>query len=277
MMRRYGYALLFGLAACATASAPTTAPVSEPALSPYVRAIGFQLQPPAPPTLGPDLQLWATHYHTPVVSPARADISAAFPLLGLKGTAISPMLTQKDWCQAALQGSVAVKDANGRSIAYAFVDSKGPDQANCDAFLGNLPDRIKLATRQARFRVVKHPEGCGARHIPLLPYRTVAVDPSVIPVASVLYVPALRGQRFTLDGRDFVHDGYLFAGDRGGAIRGRHIDMFTAEVRKGAVPFPGVTMSTAAKTFTAHIVAEDDPAAVAVREAHARICEPMDE
>jgi len=277
-MKRIGYGFIALLAACATASAPSVTPLPDaPTSTPYVQALGFRLPAPAPQTLGPDLKLWATHYHTPIVSPAPAEISAAFPLLGRDGTAISPMLTQKDWCQAALQGSVSVKGANGKSTAYAFVDSHGPDQANCDEFLGNLSDKIKAATRQARFKVVQHPQGCGVRNIPLAPYRTIAVDADLIPIQSVIFAPALRGQRFTLDGRDFVHDGYLFAGDRGGAIRGKHIDMFTAEVNEHSAPFPGVTMSTPTKTFAAHIVAADDPAAIAVRETHANTCEPMDQ
>src|SRR5687767_12844703 len=67
-VRRFAFAVLLGLAACATASAPGRA---ASVLTPHERAMGFQLEAPAPETLGPDLGLWATHYHTPVIRPAQ--------------------------------------------------------------------------------------------------------------------------------------------------------------------------------------------------------------
>ncbi len=53
--------------------------------------------------------------------------------------------------------------------------------------------------------------------LPLHYYRSIAVDPSVIPLGSRVYVPAYRG-----DG----HGGWFVAQDTGGAINGRHIDVF---------------------------------------------------
>ena len=44
---------------------------------------------------------------------------------------------QRDWCEAALQGSVSIKQG-GKSTAYVYVDSNGPEQTNCDEFLGTL-------------------------------------------------------------------------------------------------------------------------------------------
>ncbi|HEY7797376.1 MAG TPA: hypothetical protein VIA80_01320, partial [Hyphomonadaceae bacterium] len=99
-MRRFAFAVLLGLAACATASAPGRA---SSVLTPHEQAMTFQLEAPAPQTLGPDLQLWATHYHTPVIRPAAETISAGFPLLDRDGKLISPPLRHKDWCDAALQ------------------------------------------------------------------------------------------------------------------------------------------------------------------------------
>jgi 3D (Asp-Asp-Asp) domain-containing protein len=53
--------------------------------------------------------------------------------------------------------------------------------------------------------------------LPLHFYRSVAVDPSVIPLGSRVYIPAYR------------HDGYggwFVAQDTGGAIGGRHVDVY---------------------------------------------------
>ena len=271
-MRQYAFSALFGLAACATASAPAShAPVFEaPVLSIEERAASFQLAAPRPEALGPDLKLWATHYHKPVFSAAPKGVGGSVPLLGRAGEPISAPLRREDWCAAALQGSLSIRGANGAETAYTFVDDAGPEQTNCDDQLGNLSNGVKRATRRARFRSIAHSQGCGSRHIPLVPFRTIAVDADIIPLASVIYAPDLRGKTFRYDGKLYVHDGYLFAGDRGGAIHGKHIDIFTKPGKDE--PFPGVISSTATKTFTAHMVEAEDPAASALRAAHGGVC-----
>lgn len=268
-MRRLAFAIAFLGAACATASAPMVAPPPGAMLDMSGKGMNFLLAPPPAKALGPDLQLWATHYHTPTVTPAAKEISAAFPLLGRNGEWVSPPLRQRDWCSAALQGSVAVKHGR-KTTAYVFVDSNGPEQTNCDEWLGNLSEGVKTATRRARFMAVNHPLGCGVRNIPLMPFRTIAVDPRIIPLESVIFVPELRGIAFEHEDRKFVHDGYLFAGDRGGAIRDRHIDVFLVD--GGEAPFEKLFASTSSRTFAAHVVAADEPAAIAVKANHSGQC-----
>lgn len=51
---------------------------------------------------------------------------------------------------------------------------------------------------------------------PLRPYRTVAVDPDLIPSGSRIYIPAYRR----------INGGWFEATDTGGAIIGRHIDVY---------------------------------------------------
>ena len=271
-MRQYAFTALFALAACATASAPAGhAPVFEvPALSVEERAASFQLAAPRPEILGPDLKLWATHYHKPVFSFAPKGTAGAVPLRGRTGEPISAPLRREDWCAGALQGSLSIRGAAGVETAYAFIDNDGSEQTNCDDQLGNLSEAVKRATRRSRFRAIAHPQGCGSRHIPLLPFRTIAVDADIIPLESVIYAPELRGKTFRYNGKLYVHDGYLFAGDRGGAIHGKHIDIFTDPGKDE--PFPGVVSSTSSRTFTANIVEAEDPTAGAVRAAHAGVC-----
>lgn len=279
-MKQLTFTFLFVLAACATAAVPgmpvepepiSAEPVSLP-LTPLERAVGFTLEEPAPTGLGPDLKLWATHYHTPIVRAAPETISAAFPLIGRKGDAISAPLSQRDWCEAALQGSVAIK-SGASSKAYVYVDSNGPEQTNCDEFLGSLSDGVKNATRRARFMAVSHPLGCGVRNLPLMPFRTIAVDPDVIPLESVVFVPELRGRKFELNGISYIHDGYLFAGDRGGAIRGKHIDVFLVDDQYA--PLEDLFASTDKRTFAAHVVDKDDPMATAIKASQSSSCEPV--
>jgi 3D (Asp-Asp-Asp) domain-containing protein len=53
--------------------------------------------------------------------------------------------------------------------------------------------------------------------LPLKYYQSIAVDPSVIPLGSRVYIPAYRA-----DG----HGGWFVAQDTGGAILGRHVDVY---------------------------------------------------
>jgi 3D (Asp-Asp-Asp) domain-containing protein len=108
------------------------------------------------------------------------------------------------------------------------------------------------------------------RNIPLTPFRTIAVDTSIIPIGSVVYVPELRGRPFEHEGRVLVHDGYLFAGDRGGAIRGKHVDVFMTDTPE--TPFEDIFASNKRRTFSAHIVNADHDAAQAVRDAQSGQC-----
>jgi 3D (Asp-Asp-Asp) domain-containing protein len=54
--------------------------------------------------------------------------------------------------------------------------------------------------------------------------RTVAVDKNLIPKGSVLFIKETVGLRMP-DGS--THDGYWYASDTGGAIKGKRIDLFT--------------------------------------------------
>jgi 3D (Asp-Asp-Asp) domain-containing protein len=276
-LRRFSLSVVFGLTACATAAVPGSVPVVMgdaarlPALtSPYARALAFSLAAPDEEALGPDLRLWATHYHTPEIKPAAAEMADAFPLIGRNGDPISPPLTQRDWCESALQGSVSVRTGE-TATAYVYVDDKGPEQANCDQWLGSLSDGVKNATRRARFMKVNHALGCGSRNHPLVPFRTIAVDPAKIPIESVVYVPELRGRAFRHNGREYVHDGYLFAGDRGGAIKGAHIDVFMVDGAAG--PLEDLFASSDARTFAAHVVSKNHASARAVSITQSARCD----
>jgi len=74
--------------------------------------------------------------------------------------------------------------------------------------------------------------GLNARSKPLEPFRSVAVDPKVIPLGSVLYIPELDG--LTMPGQapwgGFTHDGCVVATDVGGGIDGQHIDFFVGRL-----------------------------------------------
>lgn len=72
-----------------------------------------------------------------------------------------------------------------------------------------------------------HPYGRGAGRRPLVPFRSVAVDPRLIAIGEPLYVPELDGIRLP-DGT--VHDGCVRADDTGSAIKHRKIDFFVMRI-----------------------------------------------
>jgi 3D (Asp-Asp-Asp) domain-containing protein len=107
----------------------------------------------------------------------------------------------------------------------------------------------------SRFKAVAAPFGLGTGGYQLVPFRTIAVDRSQIPLGSVIYIPAARGVSITLpSGEQVLHDGYFFAADVGGAIRGNHIDVFIGVADRNPFPF---VKSRASGSFEAYLV--EDP------------------
>ena len=71
--------------------------------------------------------------------------------------------------------------------------------------------------------------------------RTVAVDPRVIPRRTKLFIRETVGLRMS-DGT--VHDGYWYASDTGGAIKGAKIDLYTGHGRASMRPAQRLNMRT---------------------------------
>jgi 3D (Asp-Asp-Asp) domain-containing protein len=77
-----------------------------------------------------------------------------------------------------------------------------------------------------RLDPARFPHGRGATGGPITPFLTVAVDVSVIPLGTALFVPELVGLP-RADGSP--HDGCFIAQDRGLKVVGKHIDVFTGD------------------------------------------------
>jgi 3D (Asp-Asp-Asp) domain-containing protein len=71
--------------------------------------------------------------------------------------------------------------------------------------------------------VREYPFGRGARRRTLVPFKSVAVDPRLIPLGEPLYIPEFDGMRLP-DGT--IHDGCVRADDTGGGIKQRKMDFF---------------------------------------------------
>ena len=71
--------------------------------------------------------------------------------------------------------------------------------------------------------------------------RTAAVDRRTIPLRSIIFVPETVGLRMP-DGS--AHDGYWYASDTGGAIRGHRIDFFTGMNSSSMRPMMRINTTT---------------------------------
>ena len=165
------------------------------------------------------LKLWATYYYLPVHEYSEKN---EYPLLDHEGNKLGPTLDEEDWCMAALQGSVVIRKANGVKQTYNYHKLAKEMQVKCGAYYRYT------SSGRIRFRKATGPFGDGAtgRYI-LFPYRSIAVDKTRIPYGTIVYIPKARGLKISLqNGKTFTHDGYFFANDTGGAIKGRHIDVF---------------------------------------------------
>lgn len=206
----------------------------------------FHLPAPARADLSAPLQLWATHYHVHKAAAVRKGVF----LLAKDGTRLGPRLTRHDWCQAALEGTVRVKYNKGYRV-FNFDGTGSQPQVNCAKAFPALPQPLLRAMSKSRFRVADGDFGDGIGRYQLQPFRSIAVDPKSIPYGSLIYIPEARGVRFYFQNKEYTHDGYFFAADTGGAIRDRHVDIFTGDQARN--PFEFVA-SRSTDHFKAYLV-----------------------
>jgi len=101
-------------------------------------------------------------------------------------------------------------------FSSAFVKAFRVEAAAC------LKDgrRISYMKRANRVEVVDEFLGCGGHTLADL--KSIAVDPRLIPLGSVVYIP--QAGNVTVDGQTL--GGVFYAHDVGSAIKGKHIDIF---------------------------------------------------
>lgn len=211
-----------------SSTSPTQSPRDEPNQSAdiYEKSRNFRLPPIT--GRGPDAHLWATFYHTLRFQ----SLTSGFPLLSLSGVELGPRLSKLQWCQAAMEGSVQIFH-NGSWKTYNYAGTGGSVQVDCTEYYDHPVGRT-------RFGLARGPYGDGVRNFILVPFRTIAVDPAVIPYGTVIYIEDARGLLFPVgDGQELRHDGYFFAGDTGGLIHDNHIDVFIGNALRS--PFPWIT------------------------------------
>ena len=217
--------------------------VSKSFLSPI--STEFSFPNPDNTILGTKLSLWATFYLVPQVNENPNGIE----LLDTDDNGLGVKLSARDWCNAALEGTVAVTTTSGRTKTFNFAGT-GDFQVNCRPFFPQLGTIER--TNRSRFKLSRGKFGEGVDSLNLVPYRSIAVDRSEIAIGTVIFIPAARGVTIVLpSGGTTVHDGYFFAADVGGAIKDNHIDIFIGTAATNPFSF---IKSVKTATFDAFIV-----------------------
>jgi len=116
--------------------------------------------------------------------------------------------------QVCVQGSGRLD--NGATVSFAKRD------CTCAAVCPRTEQKICFE----RLDPARFPHGRGATGRAITPLRTVAVDTTVIPLGTPIFVQEFRGL-LRPDGTP--HDGCFLAEDRGLKVRGRQIDVFTGD------------------------------------------------
>lgn len=131
--------------------------------------------------------------------------------------------------------SAVLRDPRGRVIARTHKQFKLDLVRQGTGWLrdGRTINFIKKVAGESRFKITRHRYGIDTTGCPLVPWRTIAVDPRFIPLGTRISIPQLAGARLP-DGT--IHDGMFVAADRG-HFRGARVDLFVGAGSTGARPF----------------------------------------
>jgi len=109
------------------------------------------------------------------------------------------------------------------------------------AVTGSIPGspdfKLKASLYHAGARGVGLLDSLGCRVVAM---RTAAIDAALIPKHTVLFIKETVGLPMPDGSR---HDGYWYASDTGGAIKGQRIDLFTGMSSKSMSTMRGVNLS----------------------------------
>jgi 3D (Asp-Asp-Asp) domain-containing protein len=131
--------------------------------------------------------------------------------------------------------TAVLRDMRGKVIATTYKRFKRDLLLQGSGWLrdGRTLIYVQKVGGESRFRIVSSKYGLGSTGCPLIPFRTIAVDPRFVKFGSKVYIPQLKGAKLP-DGT--VHDGMFIAADRGN-FRGAHVDLFAGAGPRGARPF----------------------------------------
>ena len=97
---------------------------------------------------------------------------------------------------------------------------------------------VKATLYHAGAKGVGALDSLGCRVVPM---RTIAVDKTIIPRRTVIFIKETVGVKMP-DGR--AHDGYWYASDVGGAIKGQRVDLYTGHGAASMKPIQKLNLAT---------------------------------
>lgn len=162
--------------------------------------------------------------------------SAAFAMFWAAVSAVSNGPTPYNVAVAAEEFRVETPEAEPGSPVAEAARALNVDQTELMA--GDPDWRASARLYHAGGGGATGNDSLGCRPIAM---RTVAVDPRVIPRRTKLFIRETVGLRLA-DGT--VHDGYWYASDTGGAIKGAKIDLYTGHGRGSMRPAMPLNMRT---------------------------------
>lgn len=211
----------------------------------------FTLEAPLKTDSLQKLNLWATQYYI-----HQFTSSGKIPVVFEDGQNRQLFGDTCDFCTAALEGTAYITDSTGKVVVINYAshgDTNWVDCRKCKKFQNS---KLDVESWGRVIWKVSNAFGNGVQNYQLIPYRTIAVDPNIIPYGSVVYVPKAKGDSIQMpNGEIFVHDGYFFAGDTGGAIKKNHIDIFTGIYAQN--PFKDFLFSNPDESFEAFFITNE--------------------
>lgn len=230
---------------------------------PVAAPTDFNLPEPANLDRLEKVRLYSTYYY--VYQGTHSQNDADFALFNKQLNSFRVRLPNNPWCKAAVEGTVRINVRGSDERGFNFADTgNAPRRPNCQGLFSPSVN----ATAVAKSLWLELPQdakfGFGNSHnIRLVPFRSIAADPR-FRTGTVLYIPSLRDKPFGSSTPQIKHDGYVYVADRGGAIRGTHIDFFTG--MQATNPFPAIIKSVPSGTFEAVVITDN-----AIRESLERL------
>ncbi len=210
----------------------------------------FSLAEPTENLVLRKIDLWSTQYYI-----HQFTSSGTIPIVYQDGKASGLFADTCDFCKSSLEGTAFVTDSLGEITIINFAKTGSSTFVDCRQCKSYSKSSLAVENWGKTLWTKSSGYGDGVKNYKLIPYRTIAVDNSIIPYGSVIYIPQAKGKIIQLpNGVTVEHDGYFFAGDTGGAIKGNHIDVFTG-VFSGN-PFPDVIKSNSESKFEAFLVTD---------------------
>lgn len=154
------------------------------------------------------------------------------PILGRFYNSYYYVVTEADFARHRIDN--VIQDLEGRVVANVSTAFKRTVSVEGSGKLrdGRMINYAAKVDGEVRFFVTPNPWGNGAGACALEPFRTIAVDPSRIPLGALVRIDETVGIALA-DGS--IHDGLWRAEDIGEVIRGDRIDLFVGERAHGIV------------------------------------------